>query len=127
MTWLEIVIPLLCAVVTSPIVIHLIQKIRIVRELQLEDEVERWVKIACSYVERWAANQQKASPAAKPTSAEKLGRARDLVRARVKAQVTDEELTARIEHELAAREKAKAAAVASTNGVAASAVVEKAS
>jgi len=109
MSWLEIVIPLLCAVISSPIVIHLIQRIRIVRQLQLEDEVERWVKIACSYAERWAANRLKANPEAKVSSAEKLARARDLVRERVPAPIGDAEIEARIEHELTSREDRRVA------------------
>jgi len=109
MSWLEVVIPLLCAIISSPIVIHLIQRIRIVRQLQFEDEVERWVKIACSYAERWAANQAKENPEAKVPSAEKLARARDLVRSRIPAPVDDAEIEARIEHELTARDERRVA------------------
>ena len=109
MSWLEIVIPLLGALLGRPLVIQWIQRIRIVRQLQLEDEVERWVKIACSYAERWAANRLKENPEAKVSSAEKLARARDLVRIRIPAPVDDAEIEARIEHELTAREDHKVA------------------
>jgi hypothetical protein len=105
MSWLEIVIPLLCAIISSPLVIQWIQRIRIVRQLQLEGEVERWVKIGCSYAERWAANQRKENPEAKISSAEKLARARELVREHVPAPIDDAEIEARIEHELVARDE----------------------
>jgi hypothetical protein len=109
MSWLEIVVPLLCALLGSPLVIHLIQRIRIVRQLQLEGEVERWVKIACSYAELWAANRRKEDPEAKVLSAEKLARARELVRERIPAALDDAEIEARIEHELTAREERRVA------------------
>jgi hypothetical protein len=43
MDWREILailVPLLCAIIASPLVIHLLQRIKVVRQLQVEGEVE---------------------------------------------------------------------------------------
>ncbi len=109
MDWKEILailVPLLCAIISSPLVIHLLQRIKVVRQLQLEGEVERWVKIGCSFAEKWAANQRKVNPEAAIPSAEKLALARDLVKSHVTAPLDDKEIEARIEHELASRDLA---------------------
>lgn len=100
---LAVLVPLFCAILTSPIVLERLQQIEIVKKNRLEEEVTRWVKIACSFAERWAENRRRASPDVAIASTEKLALARDVVKSSVATPLDEREIDARIEHELVER------------------------
>ncbi len=100
---LAILVPLFCAILTSPIVLERLQQIEMVKKNRLEEDVTRWVKIACSFAERWAENRRRANPDIAIASNEKLALARDVVRSSVPTPLDDREIEARIEHELVER------------------------